>query len=199
MSISPTDLRPGSVFKDSKGNVLQVIESQHVKPGKGAAYYQVKSKNLLTGSIVEERLNSGSSYEDLFIEKTQLLYVNNEGDYASFYNSDYESVSFPLDELGTMGNVFKAVEELKEPVQLTIRIFKDDRTGKTHIIGLDLVNDIVLKVIDARPSIKGEAAKTGTKPAIVEGGINVRVPPHVNENDYVILSKADFGYVSRYK
>jgi len=197
MSISPNDLRPGSVFKDNKGNVLQVIESQHVKLSKGGACCRIKFKNLVTGSIAEDRFNVNSSFGEVFIDKVTLTYSYTENGRAYFMNPDYEMVDYPLDKLGTVGDILKDGGDFKEPPQVVVRTFQDEVTSVNHIIDVELTNDLILQVTDTRPSIKGEAAKTGTKPATVQGGITVKVPPHVNTGDYIVLSKVDLSYLGK--
>jgi elongation factor P len=197
MSISPNDLRPGSVFKDSKGNVLQVIETQHVKLSKGGACCRIKFKNLVTGSITEDRFNVNSSFGEVYIDKMNLTYSYTEGDRVFFMNSDYEMLDFPIDSLGTVGNLLKSADGFKEPPQVVVRMFQELESGKSHIIDVELANDIILEVIDTRPSMKGETAKAGTKPAVVQGGLNIKVPTHVQNGDHVLLSKVDFSYLGK--
>lgn len=197
MSISPNDIRIGSVFRKS-GRVLKVVDKQHVKLSKGGACQQVKCVDLESGSTMEMRLNVTEQLEEVYISKKVLTYSYTDGDTVHFMNSDCEMIEFTKDDLMSIASIFDNDGSANfDPVpKVEVEYFQDQK-GNDRILNVKLVDDIVLKITDTRPSIKGEAAKSGHKPATAEGGIKIKVPPHVNIGDYVVLSKVDLSYISK--
>jgi elongation factor P len=191
MSISPNDIKIGSVFRRD-GKVLKVLDKQHVKLSKGGACQQVKCLDVETGSISEIRLNVQESLDEVYMDRNGLTYAYTDGDTAYFTNQDCETVEISLQVLGSIAGLFEGSNEFDHPIKVEVESFKD-LSGKEKIVNVKLLEDVTLEIVDTRPSIKGEAAKTGTKAAVAKGGFKVKVPPHVNVGDMVVLSKVDLS------
>ena len=197
MAINPNDLRIGAVFRRD-GKTLKVLDKQHVKLSKGGACQQVKCMDMLSGGISEIRINVTESLEDVYIFKKSLTYSYSDSDLVYFMNTDCEMMEVKAEDLGEIRGLFDndGTAEFEVMPKIEMEYYEDEK-GKEHLINVRLVDDIAVKIIETRPSIKGEAAKAGTKPAVAQGGIKLKVPPHVNTGDMVVLSKNDLSYVSK--
>jgi elongation factor P len=195
MNINPNDITIGSVFR-REGRVLRVTDKQHVKLSKGGACQQVKCTDLESGSNIEMRLNVNESLESVFVEKRTLTYSYTEGDTAIFMNDDFETVDVKISDLNEVGVLFSGDIKIDPMPKIEIEYFKDNN-GNDKIVNARLLDDFAVEIDDTRPSIKGEAAKSGYKPATTQGGIKIKVPPHVNVGDMVILSKVDLSYIGK--
>jgi len=195
MSISPNDIKIGAVFRRD-GRVLKVLDKLHVKLSKGGACQQVKCADVESGSIIELRLNVQESLDEVYMDRTTLTYAYTDGDTAYFINQDCETVEIKLAILGSISGLFEESSQFDPPIKVEVESFKDTN-DKEKIVNVKLLEDVTLEIIDTRPSIKGEAAKTGTKAAVAKGGFKVKVPPHVNVGDMVVLSKVDLSYISK--
>ena len=183
--ITSNDFRPG-VTIEIDGQVWQVVEFQHVKPGKGAAFVRAKIKNLETGAVVERTWNAGEKVQDGHVDRRQLQYLyENEGMYCFMDNETYEQIELNKDTLGT------AVNFLKEDMTVSVMMFK----GK--VIGIDLPASVTLKVVETEPGVRGDTATGATKPAIVETGAQVMVPLFVNEGEVIKIDTRSGEYLSR--
>lgn len=189
--IKPIDLQCGSTFKDSSGNILTVIKKEHVKPGKGGAFMQLKCRNVLTGSIFEGRFSVDVSLERVHIDEESLTYTYTENNMVNFINDDYESVEFPLSSFhGGLAKILKSGADFKNPIKLKIRTYNG------MVISAELDGSIELKVIETPNSIKGETAKAAAKNAQLEGDITIKVTSHVVNGDYVKVTQNDLDEIS---
>lgn len=183
--ISTTDFRTGLTF-ELDGDVVQLLEFQHVKPGKGAAFVRCKLRNVKTGSAVERTFRPGEKFPKAHIERKEMQYLYKEGDQWILMDTEtYEQVSL-------MESVLEdAPKFLKE----------NDSTGilfyQGQVIGVDLPKQVELKVESTEPGIKGDTASGGSKPATMETGVVVNVPFFVNEGDVLIIDTRTGAYVSR--
>ncbi len=170
--ISSNDFRPG-VTVELEGQVWQVVEFQHVKPGKGAAFVRTKMKNLQTGSVIERTFNAGVKVPKAQVERKPMQYLyNDEG--TSFYfmdNETYDQIMLTKEQLED------AINFIKEEMEVTVLFFNGS------VIGVDIPNSVELKVVETEPGIRGDTATGATKPAKLETGYIVRVPLFVNEGD----------------
>ncbi len=183
--ISVNDFRTGLTI-EVDGGIWQVIEFQHVKPGKGAAFVRSKLRNLRNGGIQEKTFRAGEKVSKAHIENRRMQYLYASGDAHTFMDNE----SFEQLELQT-SQIEYELKFLKENMEVNIMTYQ----GET--LGVELPNTVELKVTETEPGIKGDTASGGTKPATVETGLVVQVPFFVNEGDTLIINTSDGKYVSR--
>jgi elongation factor P len=168
------------------GEAFQVIEFQHVKPGKGAAFVRSKLKNLRTGAVIEKTFNAGEKIPRARIERKEVQYLYNDGkDYFFMDMESYDQLAMSESQLGD------AVKFLKENMTLQILNFQ----GKS--IGVELPNFVELEVVETAPGIRGDTASGGSKPATLETGAVVQVPLFVNVGDRIQIDTRTGHYIKR--
>ena len=183
--ISAGDFRNGVTFEED-GNVLQVIEFQHVKPGKGAAFVRTKTKNVITGSVVEKSYNPSAKYPTAYIERKEMTYsYNDEGLYYFMDNDTFEMI--PVSESDLSDN-FKFVKENE-----VCRIL----SYKGKVFGVEPPTFVTLEVTETEPGLKGNTATNTLKPAKVETGAEIRVPLFINEGDMIRIDTRTCEYMER--
>ena len=169
--ISAGEFRNGVTFEQD-GQVLQVVEFQHVKPGKGAAFVRTKTKNVITGSVVETSYNPTAKFPQAFIERREVTYSYEDGDLYYFMdNETYEQI--PVAAADVPEN-FKFCKE-NEICKLL--------SYKGKVFSVEIPNFIELEVTETEPGFKGNTATNTLKPAKVETGAEIRVPLFINEGD----------------
>lgn len=183
--VNANDLKNGmSIVID--GVLYQVIETQHVKPGKGAAFVKAKLKNLRTGAIYEQTLNSSIRVEKAIIEKKSMQYLyDNGGNYVFMNMEDYSQIELPLSQIK------EESKYLAENMMVEILYFNDE------MLGVNIPEKVELEVVKSEPGVKGNTATTATKEATLSTGLVIRVPMFIDEGDIVIVSTKDGKYVSR--
>ena len=168
------------------GALYQVLEFQHVKPGKGAAIVKAKLKNLRTGSIAEYSFNAGIKIPTAHVSKITMQYLYNTGDSYSFMNMEtYEQVDIDKSQIKD------EVKYLKEGLEVVLIFFENE------MLGIELPEKIDYKITNTEPAIKGNTATNATKDAIIETGMLVKVPLFIGEGEEIIVSTKDGKYVSR--
>lgn len=183
--ISSSDFRTGMTIEIDNG-VWQVVDFQHVKPGKGAAFVRAKMKNVRTGAVVERTFNPGEKMPKAHIDNRQMQYLyESSGAYIFMDNETYEQLELSAE---TLGN---AINFLKENMTLGIMMFQGT------IIGVELPNSVELAVIETDPGIRGDTATGGTKPAKVETGYVVKVPLFINIGDVLRIDTRSGAYIER--
>lgn len=183
--ITAGEFRNGITF-EMDGNVFQVIEFQHVKPGKGAAFVRTKYKNVITGATVERSFNPSDKMPKAHIERKEMQY--SYVDDGLYYFMDLESYELmPIDSV-TVGDSLKFV---KENDICKILSFK----GK--VFGIEPPIFVELEVIDTEPGFKGDTATGANKPAVVETGASVKVPLFVNKGDRIRIDTRTEEYMER--
>ena len=171
--ISAGEFRNGVTF-ELDGNVVQVIEFQHVKPGKGAAFVRTKFKNVITGAVVERSFNPTDKYPTAFIERKDMQYSYNDGQLYYFMDTEtYEQVPIGED---VLGDNFKFVKE-----EMICKIC----SYKGNVFAVEPPTFVELEITETEPGIKGDTATNATKPATLETGAEIRVPLFINEGDRV--------------
>ncbi len=183
--ISSNDFRPG-VTIEIDGMVWQVVEFQHVKPGKGAAFVRAKLKNLQTGSVVERTFNAGEKVPNAQVERKPMQYLYGED--GSYYFMDvetYDQIMLTKEQLGN------ALNFIKEEMEITVLFFNGT------VIGVDIPNSVELKVVETEPGIRGDTATGGVKPAKLETGYVVKVPLFINEGDVLRIDTRSGAYLER--
>ncbi|MGM9927356.1 MAG: elongation factor P [Bacillus sp. (in: firmicutes)] len=183
--ISVNDFKTGLTIEVDNG-IWQVIDFQHVKPGKGAAFVRSKLRNLRTGAIQEKTFRAGEKVAKAHIENRKMQYLYASGDQHVFMdNETYDQIEL------SSAQIERELKFLKENMEVYIM------TYQTETIGVELPNTVTLEVTETEPGIKGDTASGGTKPATVETGLIVQVPFFVNEGDKLIINTTDGSYVSR--
>lgn len=183
--ISTNDFRTGLTI-ELDGDVYTVVEFQHVKPGKGAAFVRTKLKNRRTGSVVERTFRAGEKVPKAHIDKREMQYLYNDGDQYTFMDTEnYEQVTLSKDQLDD------AVKFLKDNMLLNILFYQGQP------MGVELPNTVVLKVVDTEPGVRGDTATGATKSATLETGAVVQVPLFVNVGDELVIDTRTGEYVQR--
>lgn len=183
--VSAGDFRNGVTF-EMDGNVLQIIEFQHVKPGKGAAFVRAKVRNVITGSVVERTFNPSDKFPTAFVERKEMEYSYNDG--GLYYFMDPESYELiPINESELSDN-FKFVKE-----NMVCRIL----SYKGNVFGVEPPNFVELQVTKTDPGFKGDTATNTTKPAILETGAEVKVPLFIDEGEMIQIDTRTGEYMGR--
>ncbi|MFV8827953.1 elongation factor P [Alkalihalobacterium sp. APHAB7] len=183
--ISVNDLRTGLTIEVDNG-IWQVLEFQHVKPGKGAAFVRTKLRNIRTGGIQEKTFRAGEKVAKAHIENRKMQYLYASGDTHTFMdNESYEQIELPASQIE------RELKFLKENMEVHIM------TYQTEILGVEVPNTVELEVTETEPGIKGDTASGGTKPATLETGLTVQVPFFINQGDVLIIDTRNGDYVSR--
>ena len=183
--ITAGDFRNGVTF-DMDGQVYQVVEFQHVKPGKGAAFVRTKFKNVITGAVVEKSFNPTDKFENAYVERKEYQYLYKEGDLYYFMDMEtYDQI--PLNE-DKLGDNFKFVKEND-----TVKIM----SYKGNVFGVEPPLFVELEVVDTEPGVRGDTATNVTKPATLETGAEIRVPIFINEGDMIRIDTRTGEYMER--
>ena len=183
--ISSNDFRPG-VTIEIDNQVWQVVDFQHVKPGKGAAFVRAKIKNLQTGAVIERTFNAGEKLPKAQVDRRPMQYLYADGDSFNFMDTEtYDQVMLTKDQLT------EALNFLKENMEIPVLFFNGT------IIGVELPNSVDLTVVETDPGIRGDTATGGTKPAKLETGYVVKVPMFINEGDVLRIDTRSGAYIER--
>lgn len=183
--ISAGDFRNGITF-EMDGNVVQVIEFQHVKPGKGAAFVRTKYKNVITGAVVERSFNPTDKYPTAYIERKDMQYLYSDGDLYYFMDMEtYEQQ--PIDK-SKLGPAFQFVKENMEVKVLSY---------KGNVFGVEPPNFVELEVTETDPGFKGDTVTNATKPATLETGAEIKVPLFINQGDMIRIDTRTGEYMER--
>jgi elongation factor P len=183
--ISVNDFRTGLTI-EVDGGIWSVLEFQHVKPGKGAAFVRSKLRNLRTGAIQEKTFRGGEKVDRAHIENRKMQYLYANGDNHTFMDLEsYEQIEL------NSNQIKEQLKFLKENMEVHIQSFQ----GET--LGVELPNTVELEVVETEPGIKGDTASGGSKPATLETGYTVQVPFFINQGDKLIIDTRSGDYVSR--
>ncbi len=181
------DFRKGMTF-EMDGKVYSIVDFQHVKPGKGAAFVRTKLKNVVTGQVIETTFNPTDKYPEAVIEKKQMQYLYHVDDIYTFMDMDtFETLDLNYDV------VEDAMQFVKEEMMVTIQLYK----GKAFSV--EAPNFVELEVTDTEPGIQGDTSKAGNKPATLETGYNIQVPLFVNIGDKIRVDTRTGTYMERVK
>ena len=187
MSVSTNDLKNGMTL-DLDGTLFQVVEFQHVKPGKGGAFVRTKLKNVRTGAVLERTYRADEKLEQAIIDKREMQYLYREGEHYMFMdNESYEQL--PVD-APTLGNAVKYLQEGDSPV---LQMYKG------AVVGVDLPAAVELGVTETEPGVQGDRVSGARKPATLETGITVQVPLFVEEGDRIKVDTRSGEYLTREK
>ena len=183
--INVNDVKNGMTIED-EGNIFQVVEFSHVKPGKGAAFVKMKLRNLRTGAIVEKTYNSSIKVAKANIQRKPMQYLYQAGDAYSFMDMNtYEQVELTDAQIG------EDVKYLKENLDVSLVYFD------TELLGLNLPEKIDYVITETEQAVKGNTSTGAQKDATLENGMTVKVPLFINEGESILISTKDGKYVSR--
>ena len=184
-TITAGDFRKGMIF-EMEGKPMLVVDFQHVKPGKGAAFVRTKYKNVITGAVREEAFNPSAKFEQVAVERKNAEYSYNDGDLYYFMDQEsYETV--PIDR-SKLGDAFKFVKE-----NTVVKIL----SYKGSIFGCEAPNFVELVVTQTEPGVRGDTATNVTKPATLETGAEIRVPIFINEGEKIRVDTRTGEYMER--
>jgi len=185
MKINGNEIRPGNVI-EHKGALWIAVKTQAVKPGKGPAYAQVELKNAIDGTKLNERFRSSETVERVRLEQKDYQYLYPEGDMLTFMDLDtYDQIQIPKDLLG------ERTAFLQDGMTVTV----ESHEGRS--IGVALPGQVTLEVVEAEPVVKGQTAASSYKPAKLENGVRVLVPPFVGVGERVVVDTNELTYVRR--
>ena len=183
--ISTNDFHTG-ISIELEGEIYNVLEFQHVKPGKGGAFVRSKLKNMRTGSIVDRTFRAGEKVVRAHLERKEMEYLYRDGDFFHMMDMEsYEQITLSDDQIGD------GVKYLKDNDHLNVLMYGEE------VIGVDVPIAVVLKVEDTEPGLKGDTASGATKPATMETGLVVQVPLFVNSDDSVKIDTRTGAYIER--
>ena len=179
------DFRNGVTF-EMDGQVFQVIEFQHVKPGKGAAFVRTKYRNVKTGSVVEKSFNPNEKFEQAQLDRRDMQFLYRDGDLFHFMDvENYEQLPFAAEVMGD------ASQFLKEGMVCMVVSYKGD------VFSVVPPNFVELEITECDPGVRGDTAQNASKTAVLETGASIRVPLFVNEGDKVRIDTRSGEYMER--
>ncbi|ANU19318.1 elongation factor P [Planococcus plakortidis] len=183
--ISVNDFKTGLTI-EVDNDIWRVMEFQHVKPGKGAAFVRSKLRNLRTGAVNEKTFRAGEKVAKAQIDNRKMQYLYASGDMHAFMDTEtYDQIELPE----------KSIEYELKFLQENMEVQVIQYHGE--VLGVELPNTVVLEVAETDPGIKGDTASGGSKPAILTTGLSVQVPFFINQGDKLIINTTDSSYVSR--
>ncbi|MDR1365611.1 MAG: elongation factor P [Holosporales bacterium] len=176
------------ILLEHKGKLWSVVKTQHVKPGKGGAYMQVELKDIRSGSKLNERFRAGESVERVHLEEEEFQFLYKEGDgFVFMNNSNFEQIFLTSDQVGD-GAVY-----LKENMTASISFYEGE------VIGVVLPDTVIMEIAETEPVVKGQTATSSYKPAVLDNGVRIMVPPHIEAGIKVVVNTTDSSYVERAK
>ncbi len=185
--VTAGDFRNGMTFEED-GNVMQIIEFQHVKPGKGAAFVRTKVRNVITGSVVEKTYNPSAKFPTAYVERKDMEYTYSDGDLYYFMDPEtYEQVPVNKSDLG---DAFKFVKE-----NMVCKVL----SYKGNVFGVEPPNFVELQITQTDPGFAGNTATNATKPATLETGAEIRVPLFIDNGEIIRIDTRTGEYMERVK
>jgi len=185
MKINGNEIRPGNVIEHD-GGLWVAVKTNAVKPGKGGAYNQVELKNLINGTKLNERFRSAETVEKIRLEQKDFTYLYEQGESLVFMDSEsYEQLELQKDFVG------ERAAFLQDGMTVTVELYEDKP------IGISLPDQVTLQVAEADPVVKGQTAASSYKPAVMENGIRVMVPPFISAGERIVVDTNEITYIRR--
>ena len=185
MKINGNEIRPGNVI-EHQSTLWAAVKVQHVKPGKGGAFAQVELKNLIDGRKLNERFRSADTVERVRLEQKDFQYLYAEGDNLVFMDTDtYDQIELSLDFVG------ERAAFLQDGMTVTVELYEEKP------IGVTLPQYVTLEISEADPVVKGQTASSSYKPAMLENGVKLMVPPFIAAGEKVVVDTEEITYVRR--
>lgn len=186
MKINGNEIRIGNVI-EHKGGLWVAVKTQHVKPGKGGAFAQVELKNLIEGTKLNERFRSSETVERIRLEQKAFQFLFADGDMLTFMDlENYEQIELSIDFIGEQRAAF-----LQDGMQVDLELHEE------RPISIALPDQVTLEITETEPTVKGQTAASSYKPAILENGVRVMVPPFVKTGEKIIVDTNEVTYVRR--
>ena len=186
MKIDGNEIRPGNVI-EHQGRLWRTVKTQHVKPGKGGAFLQVELKDIRDGTKLNERFRSAETVERVRLEQKEYQYLYSDGDMHTFMDQDtFEQITLGANVLDEDQARF-----LQDGMMVQIESYEDEP------LGVSLPERVTLQVVEADPVVKGQTATSSYKPAMLDNGVRIQVPPHIEAGTAVVVNTADATYVER--
>ena len=185
MKILGNEIKPGMII-EHKNDLWSVLKAQHVKPGKGGAFNQLELKSVKKGTKLNERFRSSDSIEKVILDEKKFNFLYEDENSCHFMSqTDFEQIAINKSLLGEKKKL------LKESMEISVQFYED------QALSIDLPISVELKVVTTDAAIKGQTASSSYKPATLENGINIMVPPFINSEDKIILDTRNFEYIKK--
>ena len=185
MKINATEIRVGMIL-EYKNDLWEVIKTQHVKPGKGGAFNQVELKSVIKGTKLNERFRSNETVEKASLEEVKHNFLYEDGDNYFFMEpKSFEQLSIKRNKIGEKGKL------LTENLEVTINFFNETP------ISVDLPNQVTCKIEITDAALKGQTVSSSYKPAKLDNGLNIQVPPFIEAGDDIIVDTRNLEYVKK--
>ncbi len=187
MKINGNEIKPGNII-EHKNRLWVAVKTEHVKPGKGGAFNQVELKDIRDGTKLNERFRSSETVERVRLDERDFQFLYENGDDLTFMDQEtFDQVTVSRDLIGESA-VF-----LQEGMTVQVSSYEGE------IVGVALPESVVMKIVEADPVVKGQTAASSYKPAILENGVKVMVPPHIESGTRIVVNTADQTYIERAK
>lgn len=188
MKIDGNAIRPGNVV-EHQGRLWRAIKIQHTQPGKGGAYLQVELRDIRDGTKLNERFRSSEKVEKVRLEQIEYQFLFEDGGLFTFMqNETYEQIS-----LGSNIISEDQVPYLQDGMTVQIESYEDDP------IGVKLPDTVILEIVEADAVVKGQTASSSYKPAVLENGVRIMVPPHIETGTRIVVNTEEGAYIERAK
>ncbi|SNS45077.1 elongation factor P [Sphingopyxis indica] len=185
MKISGVEIRPGNII-EYEGGIWKVTKIQHTQPGKGGAYMQVEAKNLIDGRKLNNRFRSADTVEKVRLDTKDFQFLYAEGDDLVFMDKDsFEQINISKEVVGD------AHEFLQDGMEVVLELWEE------RPISVELPEQIEATIVEADAVVKGQTASSSYKPAILDNGVRVMVPPHITSGTRIVVNVYDREYVRR--
>jgi elongation factor P len=185
MKINGNEIRPGYMIEHN-GELWVAVKVDHVKPGKGGAFAQVELKGIVSGTKLNERFRSAETVERVRVEQRDFQFLYRPGDVLAFMdNESYEQIELQVDFVGDRAAF------LQDGMTVTLDMYE----GRP--LGIELPQQVVLEVTDTQPVVKGQTAANSFKPATLDNGVRVMVPPFVGTGERIVVDTSELTYVRR--
>ena len=182
---STNDLKNGMVL-NIDGQLWSVVEFQHVKPGKGGAFVRTKLKSVMSGKVVDRTFNAGTRVDTATVDKRDMQYLYRDGSDFVFMDTDtYDQISLPEDLLG------EAAEFLQDGMQVKLDMYNEKP------VSVELPQQVEATIVEADAVVKGQTASSSYKPAVLDNGVKVLVPPHITAGTRIVVDVYNREYVRR--
>ena len=185
MKINGNEIRPGNVIEHN-ASLWVAVKTNHVKPGKGGAFNQVELKNLLDGTKLNERFRASETVERVRLEQKDFQYLYEQGEMLVFMDSDtYDQLELAKDFVGDRAAF------LQDGMTVTVELYEEKP------IGISLPDQVTLTIAEADPVVKGQTAASSYKPAVMENGVRVMVPPFIAAGERILVDTNEITYIRR--
>ncbi|WP_020594416.1 elongation factor P [Kiloniella laminariae] len=187
MKINGNAIRPGNII-EHKGRLWRAMKTQHTQPGKGGAYLQVELKDIRDGTKLNERFRASEDVDRVRLDQMEYQFLFADGEMLNFMNNEtYEQIALHSDLVG------EPVSFLQDGMTVTIELYEEEP------ISVVLPDSVICEIVEADAVVKGQTASSSYKPAVLDNGVRILVPPHIASGTRVVVNTADATYVERAK